>query len=81
MFIKMPKDQKNVLIDEIQRFFYEERDEEIGEIAAESFLDFCFEHIGPSFYNAGVQDAMKIIQERNQQADDDLHALKRPLSR
>ncbi|WP_338788572.1 DUF2164 domain-containing protein [Metabacillus sp. FJAT-53654] len=81
MFIKLPKETKDGIKEEIISFFYEERDEEIGEIAAEAFLDFCLEKLGPYFYNEGVQDAIKIINERNMNAEEDLHSLKRNVSR
>ncbi|MGM0875500.1 MAG: DUF2164 domain-containing protein [Bacillota bacterium] len=81
MYIKLPKETKDGMIEEVKSFFHQERDEEIGEIAAEAFLDFCLEKLGPYFYNEGIQDAIKIINERNMNAEEDLHSLKRPLSR
>jgi uncharacterized protein (DUF2164 family) len=81
MFIKLPKEVKDGMKEEIISFFYEERDEQIGEIAAETILDFCLEKLGPYFYNEGVQDAIKIINERNMNAEEDLHSLKRNVSR
>jgi uncharacterized protein (DUF2164 family) len=81
MFTKLPKAAKDGMKEEIKSFFYQERDEEIGEIAADAFLDFCLEKLGPYIYNEGIQDAIKIMNERNMNAEEDLHSLKRPLSR
>lgn len=81
MYIKLSKEAKLGMKEEIISFFYQERDEEIGEIAAEAFLDFCLEKLGPYFYNEGIQDAIKIINERNMNAEEDLHSLKRPFNR
>ncbi|MGM7722560.1 DUF2164 domain-containing protein [Metabacillus sp. Hm71] len=81
MFSQLSKDAKEMIKEEIKSFFYNERDEEIGEIASDSFLDFCMEKLGPYFYNEGVQDAIKIINERNMNAEEDLYSLKRPVSR
>ncbi|WP_226669456.1 DUF2164 domain-containing protein [Metabacillus litoralis] len=79
MFIKIGKEDKDVIIEEIKYFFSEERNEQIGDIASEAFLEFCIEKLGPYFYNAGVQDSIKLIHNRNTQTDDDLHSLKRSL--
>jgi uncharacterized protein (DUF2164 family) len=79
--IKLSKEAKDGIKEEIKSFFKIERDEEIGEIAAEAFLDFCLEKIGSYIYNEGVQDAIKLINERHMNTEDDLHSLKRPLSR
>jgi uncharacterized protein (DUF2164 family) len=81
MYIKLSKEAKQGMKEEIISFFYQERDEEIGEIAAEAFLDFCLEKLGPYFYNEGIQDAIKIINERNMNTEEDLHSLKRPVNR
>lgn len=81
MYIKLSKEAKLGMKEEIISFFYQERDEEIGEIAAEAFLDFCLEKLGPYFYNEGIQDAIKIINERNMNVEEDLHSLKRPVNR
>jgi uncharacterized protein (DUF2164 family) len=81
MYIKLPKEAKDSMIEEVKSFFYQERDEKIGEIAAEAFLDFCLEKLGPYFYNEGIQAAIKIINERNMNVEEDLLSLKRPLSR
>ncbi|KKI89989.1 hypothetical protein WQ54_22910 [Bacillus sp. SA1-12] len=81
MYNQLSKEARNRMKEEIKSYFYNERDEEIGEIATDSFLEFCMEKLGPYFYNEGVQDAIKIINERNMQSEDDLYSLKRPVSR
>lgn len=81
MLINPSKEAKQGMKEEIISFFYQERDEEIGEIAAEAVLDFCLEKLGPYIYNEGIQDAIKLISERNTNTEDDLHSLKRPLYR
>ncbi|MFH0857346.1 MAG: DUF2164 domain-containing protein [Candidatus Magasanikbacteria bacterium] len=56
-------DQRRKSIQEIQTFFAEERDEEIGVIAAEEILDFFLEGIGKGIYNSGVENARKFVKE------------------
>ena len=81
MFTKLPKAARDGMKEEIRTFFYHERDEEIGEIAAEAVLDFCLEKLGPYLYNEGIQDAIKLINERNLNTEEDLHSLMRSISR
>ncbi len=51
------KEDRAQIIHKIIAYFREERDEEIGELAAGMFLDFIEREIGPIFYNRGVRDA------------------------
>lgn len=44
-------------IDEIVSFFAEERDENIGTIAAGEVLDFFLSRLAPPIYNTGIHDA------------------------
>lgn len=60
--IVIDNEKKKVLIEEIQIYFLKEREEEIGELAATFLLDFFCEKIGPEFYNQGVFDAYRYMQ-------------------
>ena len=42
----------------------ENLDEEIGDLKATLFLDFCLREIGPSVYNQAIADAQIYLQER-----------------
>jgi uncharacterized protein (DUF2164 family) len=81
MFPKLTKEARDSMKEEIRTFFYQERDEEIGEIATEAVLDFCLEKLGPYLYNEGILDAIKLINERNMNTEEDLHSLMRSVSR
>ena len=81
MLPSLPQDQKRLLIRHIQDFFYEERGEEMGIIAAERFLDFVALELAPAFYNLGVQDARKLIKEQLEHTDTELAILERPLNK
>ncbi len=48
-------------IDAVITYFEQERDEEIGYIAAENLLDFFLEHAGKDVYRKGIEDARKHI--------------------
>ncbi|MFA0814849.1 MAG: DUF2164 domain-containing protein [Anaerofustis sp.] len=58
-------DQKRqAIIHEIKHFFENERDEEIGTLAADILLDFIIRNIAPEFYNQGVYDAYAYLNDR-----------------
>jgi uncharacterized protein (DUF2164 family) len=79
MEIKFSKEQKQEIIESIQHYFHQERDDEIGELAAELMLDFFLKQIGPHFYNQGVQDAKEMTLEKMMSMEVDIEALKRPI--
>lgn len=58
------REKREDLINEIKTFFYEERDEKIGDLAANIVLDFFMDKLAPEFYNEGVNDAYRYMQDR-----------------
>lgn len=70
-------DERRTAIDKIITFFAEERDEEIGMIAAGQLLDFFLEHISPTTYNHALDDAKSWIKERLIMLDIDSEELKK----
>lgn len=76
---KLTSEKKREMIREIQAFFLEERDEEIGELAAEIYFDFIKDRLGPVFYNAAIRDAREIAEQRMQVLEEDLYALEKQL--
>ncbi|GIP23728.1 DUF2164 domain-containing protein [Paenibacillus sp. J22TS3] len=79
--IKLPKEDKDVIIRSVQTYFEEERGESIGELAAEQLIDFMIGELGPAVYNKAIEDARKVIYEKNSQVDDELYALQKPVQR
>lgn len=61
---KLEKDEKQILIDEIKRYYLKERNEEIGDLAADLILDFITQKIAPVFYNRGVRDSIAVMNEK-----------------
>lgn len=51
IIFKLPKEEKDELTKRVQAFFYEERSEDLGSIAAESILEFMLKELGPVIYN------------------------------
>jgi uncharacterized protein (DUF2164 family) len=62
--ITLKKEIKKNLIEEIKRFFWNERDEELSDLAAEIILDFILNTIGPHIYNVGINDAYAFMSEK-----------------
>lgn len=62
--IKLSKDKEEHLLNEIKRYFSEERDEDLGDLASMLILEFVTEKLGPEFYNQGVYDAHKYMSDR-----------------
>lgn len=62
--IKLTKEKREDLIREIRHYFWNEREEEMGELAASLMLDFIQEKLAPEFYNQGVYDSYKYMTER-----------------
>ncbi|OXM17091.1 DUF2164 domain-containing protein [Paenibacillus herberti] len=77
--IKLPMEQKRVLIESLLDYANEELSLGIGSIAAEGLLDHMLSQLAPHLYNRGVEDTIHLLEQRMAQVEDDLHALKRPL--
>lgn len=62
--LKLEKTNRDKLIEEIITYVNEERDEELGELAAGFLLDFFCERLGPLYYNLGLRDAHAFINDK-----------------
>lgn len=56
--MELPKEIREKMIKKIRNFFLNERDEEIGELAAILLLDFIIENLAREFYNKGIKDCI-----------------------
>jgi len=68
----LTKAERQTSIEEIIRYFDNERDEEIGVIAGEEVLDFFLEKIAPYAYNRGVEDSKNILRSKFNDLEVDL---------
>jgi uncharacterized protein (DUF2164 family) len=73
MAIELSKDARKEAIASIERYFQENMEEKIGNIAAGGLLSFFIEEIGPSIYNQAVADAQERLQARVQDLDFEVH--------
>lgn len=73
MTIALNKDARKDAIASIERYFQENMDEPIGNIAAGALLGFFLEEIGPSIYNQAVADVQERLQARVMALDIEIH--------
>lgn len=64
--ITLSKEKKAEMILAIKDYFLDERDEEIGDLAANLILNFIVKDLAPEFYNQGVYDAYKYINDMSE---------------
>jgi uncharacterized protein (DUF2164 family) len=57
----------------IERYFLENMEEKIGNVAAAGLLGFFLEEIGPSIYNQAVQDVQERLRLRVEEIDIEVH--------
>lgn len=72
---RLTDEQRRTAIDQIIHFFDQERDEQIGVIAAEKLLNFFLENIGSDLYSKGVNDAKGALEKRLEDLNYDLDDL------
>lgn len=64
MAIELPKDARDEALRSIERWFREQMDEPIGNVAAAGLLGFFVEEIGPLIYNRAIADVQTRLQQR-----------------
>ncbi|WP_379157003.1 DUF2164 domain-containing protein [Paenibacillus sp. sgz5001063] len=73
--IKLPKEQREIITENIQAYFKAERGENIGHLAADSLLEFFLQELGPAIYNGALGDCRTLVEQRMQSLEDDIYAL------
>ena len=79
MTIKLPREEKEQIIDSVKAYFEQERSESIGDLAAEQLIDYMMQELGPYIYNKAVADARVLINEKMNQMEDEMYSLEKPL--
>jgi uncharacterized protein (DUF2164 family) len=62
--IKLSKEDRDTMIALIKEYFLNERELDLGDLAASLILDFFVEELAATFYNQGVYDAYRSLNER-----------------
>lgn len=69
MTIEIANEATQAAIISIQRYFAENMDEEIGNLAAGALLGFFLKEVGPLVYNKAVADAQARLQAQVMELD------------
>lgn len=62
--IELSKNIKGRAIEDIKKYFYDEREETLGDLQAELILDFFMKNIAPHVYNMAIGDAYGYMNEK-----------------
>ncbi len=73
MTIELSKEARQQAIASIERYFQENMEERIGNIAAGALLAFVLEEIAPSVYNRAVADVQERLGARVAELDIEIH--------
>ncbi|OCH08567.1 DUF2164 domain-containing protein [Aliivibrio fischeri] len=73
--INIPKNKRDELIQQFQRYFEQELDHDLGQFDGEFLLDFIIKQTGPVFYNQGLADAQAIIERKTQDIADEIYEI------
>ena len=73
MTIDISKEAHTQAVHSIERYFRENMDELIGNMAAGALLAFFLEELGPLVYNKAVSDVQNRLQARIMEVDIEVH--------
>jgi len=76
--ITFSREETKAMVGEIQEYFREELDFDIGMLPAEMLMRFFGEKMGAYFYNRGLYDAQELIAKRMDSLTDEVFALEQP---
>ena len=73
MTIELSKEARKEAIASIERYFRENMEEPIGNLAAGALLGFFLEEVGPVIFNRAVSEAQERLQARVSELDIEVH--------
>lgn len=73
MSIEISKEARNDAIESIMRYFQENMEEKIGNVAADGLFRYFLEELGPVIYNQAVADVQERLQARVMEVDIEIH--------
>ena len=73
--IKILRKNKDKIIQDIQEWFQENLEQEIGSLDAEFLLDFFTENFGGFYYNQALTDVHTLIYEKTESLADNIYDL------
>jgi uncharacterized protein (DUF2164 family) len=73
MTITLTKEARAQAVASIERYFLENMEDKIGNIAAGALLGFFLEELGPLVYNQAVAEVQERLQQRVSEIDIEVH--------
>lgn len=73
MSIELPREVRDEAVKSIERYFLDNMEQKIGNIAAADLLGYFLEEIGPVVYNQAVSDVQERLQMRVSELDIEIH--------
>ena len=73
MAIELSREARKEAVSSIERYFAENMEEKIGNVAAAGLLGYFLEEIGPLVYNKAVADVQERLQLRVAELDIEIH--------
>ncbi len=73
MPFEISKEARNDAIKSITRYFQENMEEKIGNVAADGLLRYFIEELGPVIYNQAAADVQERLQARVMEVDIEIH--------
>jgi uncharacterized protein (DUF2164 family) len=73
MAIELGKEARKEAVASIERYFQENMEERIGNVAAGALLNFFLEEIGPVVFNKAVAEVQERLQVRISEIDLEVH--------
>lgn len=77
MKVEINQEQKQQLLDKLQRFFETELDSELGQFDGEFLLDLMTKELAPILYNQALYDAQALLQSKFEDISDSLYMLEK----
>ncbi|MCY9662100.1 DUF2164 domain-containing protein [Paenibacillus chondroitinus] len=74
--LKLPKEEKNILISDLQEHMENDHGVTMGNLAAEQLLDYMIQQLAAPIYNQAIEDAGKTLMDRMSVLEEDLYAMK-----
>ncbi|OAS16340.1 DUF2164 family protein [Paenibacillus oryzisoli] len=74
--LKLPREEKDELISDLQEHLDVELGVTVGQIAAEQLIDYMIQQLTAPIYNLAIEDALKGVRDRMAVLEDDLYAMK-----
>ncbi|MBQ0759701.1 MAG: DUF2164 domain-containing protein [Zhongshania sp.] len=78
--IEFSKEEKDIIIAKVQRYFEDELHQDIGKFDAEFLTDFFSEEVGAYYYNRGLNDAKMVLEDKLADISDALYEIEKPTS-